>query len=95
MKGERGNEIRKFEVVGQVEVGAGIVNSLHMLMKHIDIDDTTGTASSISATGAKRQGTHRSQKVVIASGLGQEHRLGRWTKLKVAKNQCVVIVLEL
>ncbi|KAI7945135.1 hypothetical protein MJO28_010830 [Puccinia striiformis f. sp. tritici] len=83
IKGDRGSsDIKKFEPVGQINVGLqspGFVNSLHAII--------------IAQDDPKTQ-TVPLNKLLICTGLGQEHRLGRWKKLRQAKNLCLITLVE-
>ncbi|POW04195.1 hypothetical protein PSHT_11402 [Puccinia striiformis] len=79
IKGDRGSSgIKRFEPVGQINVGLqspGFVNSLHAIT--VSQDDP-------------RTQTLPLDKLLICTGLGQEHRLGRWKKTTQAKNICLI-----
>ncbi|POW13623.1 hypothetical protein PSTT_03539, partial [Puccinia striiformis] len=79
IKGDRGlSGIKRFEPVGQINVGLqspGFVNSLHAIT--VSQDDP-------------RTQTLPLNKLLICTGLGQEHRLGRWKKTTQAKNICLI-----
>ncbi|OAV97750.1 hypothetical protein PTTG_01096 [Puccinia triticina 1-1 BBBD Race 1] len=83
VKGDRGSsDIRKFESVGQIDVGLqspGFVNSLHAIILSNDGDNHS---------------TSVPKKLLICTGLGQEHRLGRWKKIAQAKNHCLLTLIE-
>jgi ribosomal RNA-processing protein 9 len=43
---------------------------------------------------AKRNRLSAKKQVCLAAAVGQEHRLGRWYRVKEAKNQVTVIQLK-
>ncbi|KAA1100094.1 pre-rRNA processing protein [Puccinia graminis f. sp. tritici] len=83
VKGDRGStDIKKFEFLGQIDVGLqspGFVNSLHAIILSNEGDDHRESVP---------------KKLLISTGLGQEHRLGRWKKLAHAKNHCLLTLIE-
>lgn len=77
VKGKGKYEIKRFELVNEIAVGVGIINSLDMVFRK------------------RKDGKEEDGTVGIGVGIGQEHRLGRWNKIKEAKNHCCLISIEL
>ncbi|KAH9817652.1 WD40-repeat-containing domain protein [Melampsora americana] len=77
IKGKGKYEIRKFELIKEIGIGIGMINSIDMILhKRSNESDENGI-------------------IGIGVGIGQEHRLGRWKKIKEAKNVCCLILIEL
>ncbi|EGG08098.1 uncharacterized protein MELLADRAFT_85148 [Melampsora larici-populina 98AG31] len=81
IKGKGKHEIRKFELIKSIPIGIGIINSLDFVFKKSK--DTNGN------------GKEEVGKLGIGVGIGQEHRLGRWKKIKEAKNHCCLVLIEI
>ncbi|KAJ3089815.1 pre-rRNA processing protein [Quaeritorhiza haematococci] len=72
----------------------GFVNSLIFinapaLPNESDASATTGAL----VNGKSKAGSSESKVLYLAVGLGQEHRLGRWWRMKKAKNEVNVVTL--
>lgn len=84
------DDLRSFALIGSID-GLGYVNSLQMLQLPANRRKASNRVKVISSN-LEAQGQ---QGVMIVAALGQEHKFGRWKKLKEAKNVAMVAVLEL
>ncbi|MBW0515700.1 hypothetical protein O181_055415 [Austropuccinia psidii MF-1] len=77
LTGERGNEIRSFENIGQVDLGpkVGVVNSLHAILRTTDNSDKLKSERPPNKNGEKDRRAEK--QLAIAIGIGQEHRVAR------------------
>jgi len=94
------SKLNSFSLVGKIPA-PGVVNSLQLLTPPKDFPKTIawGSSPSQAALSVPGQATKRkldAQPILLVAGLGQEHRLGRWLKIKEggAVNQAMVLVFS-
>jgi len=90
-------KLNSFSLVGKIPA-PGVVNSLQLLTVPKGFSETIAWRSSSSqvASSVPEPATKKELEVqpfLLVAGLGQEHRLGRWLKIKGgAVNQAMVVV---
>jgi ribosomal RNA-processing protein 9 len=82
-------KLNSFSLVGKIPA-PGVVNSLQLLMAPKGFSKTIAWSSQAASIAEPT-----TKAFVLVAGLGQEHRLGRWLKIKGAVNQTLVVMAEL
>jgi ribosomal RNA-processing protein 9 len=88
--------LKSFSLVGTISA-PGVVNSLQFVSPRRSFawaSPSVPSSEDANSEQTKRVGQHST--VLLVAGLGQEHRLGRWLKVKDggARNEAVVFALR-
>lgn len=84
-------KLNSFSLIGKIPA-PGVVNSLQLLK---GFSKTTAWSTSSSQAEPTSKKELEAQPFLLVAGLGQEHRLGRWLKIKGgAVNQTLVVAFS-
>lgn len=76
------SKLKSFSLIGTLSA-AGVVNSLQLISVPKDsLPQTSWAFSKLDGDVAAKRSPSKVSTLLLVAGMGQEHRLGRWMKLK-------------
>jgi ribosomal RNA-processing protein 9 len=89
------SKLNSFSLVGKIPA-SGVVNSLQLLTPQKGFLKLIVWGSAALGTTSQATKEVEAQPLLLVAGLGQEHRLGRWLKIKEggAVNEAMVVAFS-